>query len=161
MCCPILCPTLHSWTCLQILTWSPTACSSMVSLNSLPSEIAIALFYFPASKGPKTTKARCSSSRWDQVGCPDSLHLPSPGQQSNAIKISLFFPLSPNLACGPQIIAIINPFRKWTVERARREERGEETAHELIVRKSGGHSVEGRTVLASYSWHGGQEYGLW
>lgn len=59
------------------------------------------------------------------------------------------------------MIAIVNPFRKWTVERARREERGEERAHELMVKQSGGHSVEERTVLAPHSWHGGQEYGLW
>lgn len=124
--------------CLQILTWPlHVKCSSMVSLNSLNSEIAIACVLFPSIQRTKALKARCSSSRWAQVGCPDSLHLPNPVQQSNAIKISLVFPLSLNLACGPQMIAIVNPFRKWTVERARREERGKERAHELIVKKSG------------------------
>lgn len=36
------------------------------------------------------------------------------------------------------MIPIVNLFRKWTVERARKEERGGERAHELIIKKSGG-----------------------
>lgn len=146
--------------CAQRCTHGPASkswhghlqCSSTVFFNSLSSEIAIALFYSPASKEPKAPEARPSSSRWDRVGCPDRLHLPSPVQQSNAIKINVVFPLSLNLACGPQMIPIVNPFRKWTVERARKEERGGKEHTSSLLRNlealGGGKDCVGSTLLA-------------
>lgn len=102
-------------------------------------DVATALFYSPASQEPRALQAKCYCSRWDQMDCPDSLHLPSQVEHEGAPEIILAFPL---LLCisarAPQIISIASPFRKRTVERARREGRWEKRTHELFLKKSEG-----------------------
>lgn len=89
---------------------------------------------FPSIQSTQGSQSQMLFHQMGPVGCPDSLHWPSPEQQSNAIKISLLFPLSLNLACEPQMIPIVNLLRKWTVERSRTEERGEKEHMSLLLR---------------------------